>query len=206
MSTSAISSSDFGRLKWAIVLLVLLSACGAAAVWTTQEMQKTSERAFRDATAARNDIRAKLARAREEQAELTDKIGRFQALKDKGYIGPEQRLDWVETLARIKAARRIARMEYDFSPQQPADSSVLPGGAGAGTYDIMASRMRLQVHLLHEGELLALIADIRNSVRALIQIQSCNLDRITNPSSERGNPDHIKAECILQWITLKERT
>ena len=198
-------ASDLGRMKWAIALLLILSACGAAAVWSTLQMQKAGEKAAREASAARADIRAKLARARDEQAELIDKIKRFQAIKDLGYIGPEQRLDWIEAIARVKAARRIYRLDYDFAPQRLADASVLPGGPGAGAFDIMTSQMRMQVQVLHEGELLALINDIRNSVRALIQLRSCSIERAPAGSGDRNNPAPLKAECTMEWITLRER-
>lgn len=198
-------ASDLGRLKWAISLLIILCAIGGGAVWITMQMQAAGEKAFKESIAARNDIRAKLARARDEQAELRDKIGRFLALQDRGLIGPEQRLDWVETLARIKVARRIHRLEYDFAPQRPVDASILPGGAGAGSFDFMASQMRMNAQFLHEGELLGLIDEMRASVRALIQIRSCTLERIPANPGDRSNPAQIKAECTLEWITLKER-
>lgn len=199
------NASDLGRMKWAIAFLVIMAASGGGAVWTTLQMQKAAEKSFREATAARNDIRAKLARARDEQAELNDKIKRFQAIRELGYIGPEQRLDWVETIARIKAARRIYRLEYDFAPQRVADASVLPGGPSAGGFDVMTSQMRMQVQILHEGELLALIEDIRKSVRALIQLRSCSIERAAAGTGDRNNPAPLKAECTLEWITLRER-
>lgn len=198
-------ASDLKRLKWAILILLLMAGAGAAAVWTTMQMQKAGEKASREATAARNEIRGKLALAREEQAELREKITRFQALQQSGVIGPEQRLDWIEALARIRVAHRIQRLDYDFAPQRPVEATILPGGPTAGGFDIMASQMRMQVHLLHEGELLSLIDDIRNSVRALIQIRSCSMERIPAGVTERGNPAQLKAECTLEWITLKER-
>ena len=47
-------ASDLSRLKWAIALLLLLSAAGAGAVWTTLQMQKAQEKAAREAATARN--------------------------------------------------------------------------------------------------------------------------------------------------------
>jgi hypothetical protein len=198
-------ASDLGRLKWAIVLLIVLSATGGGAVWSTLQLQKAGEKSIKEATAARNDIRTKLARARDEQAELRDKIGRFLTLQERGFIGPEQRLDWVETMARIKVARRIHRLEYDFAPQRPVDASILPGGAAAGGFEFMSSQMRLNAQFLHEGDLLGLIDEIRASVRAMIQLRSCTLERIPVNPSDRGSSAQLKAECILEWITLRER-
>jgi hypothetical protein len=141
-------------------LLIILSAIGGGAVWTTLQCRSPGKRSAKEAIAARNDIRAKLARARDEQAELARQDWTLPGVLERGLIGPEQRLDWVETLARIKVARRIHRLEYDFAPQRPVDASILPGGAGAGGFDIMASQMRMNAQFLHEGELLGLIDEI----------------------------------------------
>lgn len=199
------STSDLGRLKWAIALLAVLSAAGSAAVWYALQEQKAGEKALKATTLARNDIRSKLSRAREEQAELLTKIARFEALRQRGYVGEEQRLDWVEALAKIKSSRRIQRMEYDFSPQRAIDAAILPGGASAGSYTLVASTMRLKVETLHEGEVLAVIDDIRKDVTALIQIRACEMQRIVRAPSDRSNPAQIKAECTMEWITVKER-
>lgn len=198
-----LDAKDFKRLQWAIVFLLIMAALGAASVFSALQLKASSEKSFREATAARREVQTKLARAREEQAELHDKITRFQALRDRGYIGAEQRLDWIEAIARIKAARRLFKLDYDFAPQRPADASILPGGASAGGFDIMSSQMRLQAHLLHEGELL-LLDDLRNAVQALIQIRSCSMERIASRPSDRTTGAQLKAECTLEWITLRE--
>ncbi len=195
---------DLKRLQWAIAFLVVLALVGITSVWTTQQLKAGSEKAVQETTAARRDIQSKLARAREEEQELRDKIGRFQALKARGYIGPEQRLDWIETLARIKTSRRIFRLDYEFAPQRPVDAAILPGGAAAGGFEIMASQMKLQMQLLHEGELLAFLAELRESVQALIQVRSCTIDRLPASNADRGRNAQLKADCTLEWITLKE--
>jgi len=199
-----LDAKDIKRLQWAIAFLVIMALAGGGSVWSTQQLQKSSERTFKEASAARSEIQAKLARARDEQAELRDKIGRFQALKTRGYIGPEQRLDWIETIARIKAARRIFKLDYDFAPQRPVDAAILPGGAAAGGFEIMSSQMRLQMQLLHEGELLGFLAELRNAVQALVQVRSCSIERIAPSSAGRGSNAQIKADCTLEWITLRE--
>lgn len=199
-----LDAKDFKRLQWAIAFLALMAVVGGGSVWTAQQMKKSSEKAFKETAAARRDIQSKLARAQEEQQELRDKIGRFRALQAHGYIGPEQRLDWIETIARIKTARRIFRLDYEFAPQRPVDAGILPGGAMAGGFEIMTSQMRLQMQLLHEGELLAFLAELRDAVQALIQVRSCTIERLAPGTADRGNNAQLKAECTLEWITLRD--
>lgn len=199
---------DLKRLQWAIAFLVIMTLVGVASVWTTQQLKTSSEKAVHEATTARRDIQSKLSRAREEEQELRDKIARFQALKAQGYIGPEKRLDWIETLARIKTSRRIFKLDYEFAPQRRLDASILPGGGAAGNFELMSSQMRLQIHLLHERELLDFIADLRTDLRktveALVHVRSCTIERLVPSTADRGSKAQLKAECTLEWITLKE--
>lgn len=199
-----LDSKDLKRLQWAIAFLVAMAVIGGGSVWTTLQLKQISDRAARESAAARKSIQTKLARASEEQQELRDKIGRFQALKARGYIGPEQRLDWIETIARIKAARRIFKLDYEFAAQRPADAIILPGGASAGGFEIMSSQMRLELQLLHEGELLAFLAELRDAVQALVQVRSCSVERLAPDNTDRGSKAQLRAECTLEWITLRE--
>lgn len=199
-----LDAKDLKRLQWAIAFLVIMALVGGSSVWTSQQLKSSSEKAYQEASVARKDIQTKLARAREEEQELRDKIIRFQALKAHGYVGPEQRLDWVEAIARIKAARRIFKLDYEFAPQRPVDASILPAGPSAGGFEIMASQMRMQMQLLHEGELLGFLAELRDTVQAIVQVRSCAIERIAAGNLERGKNAQLKAECTLEWITLRE--
>jgi hypothetical protein len=204
-SRMKLDAKDFKRLQWAIAFLVIMAPIGGGSLWTTHQLKKNSEKTFKEVTAARRDMQAKLARASEEQQELRDKIARFQELKAKGYIGAEHRLDWIEAIARIKVARRILKLEYEFSPQRQVDSTLLPGGASAGGFEVMASQMRLQLELLHEAELLAFLAELRDTVQALVKVRSCTIERIATGNTIRsGNLAQLKADCVLEWITLKD--
>ncbi|MCF8197349.1 MAG: hypothetical protein K9J42_01185 [Sulfuritalea sp.] len=198
-----LDAKDFKRLQWSIAFLVLMALVGGGSLWSALMLQKNGEKNIKQATAARLEVQGKLARARDEEQELRDKIGRYQALKDRGFIGEEKRLDWVEIIARIKAARRLSKLEYEFAPQRLADSGILPGGASAGGYEIVSSQMKLRLNLLHEGELLDFLTELRNAVQAMVQVRSCVIDPITD-RAVRGNNAQLKADCTLEWITLRE--
>ena len=79
-----LDATDFKHLGWAIAFLVTMALVGGGSVWVTKQLKKAGDKAFQEASVARKDIQAKLARASEEQSELRDKIDRFQALKSRG--------------------------------------------------------------------------------------------------------------------------
>jgi len=198
-------AADLKRLKWALVTLALMSALGGAAVFGAQLMHSVAEKKNRDVVAARNEIQTRLTRARDEEQELREKISRFQDLTARGYVGVETRLDWIETIARVKLARRIQKLDYEFAPQRPVDAVTLPGGATGGGYDFMSSQLKLQMDLLHENDLFNVIADLRREVKAIIQVRSCTIERVAAEAAQRSNNAQLKTDCTLEWITLKEK-
>jgi hypothetical protein len=200
-----LDAADLKRLKWAFILLALLSALGGATVFGAQLMQKDADKKNREAATARKDIQTRLTRARDEEQELREKISRYQDLTTHGYVGNEMRLDWIETIARIKATRRIQKLDYEFAPQRPADAATLPGGASGGGYDFMSSQLKIQMELLHEDDLFNVIADLRREVKAIIQVRSCAIERVATEAAQRSNSAQLKTECTLEWITLKEK-
>jgi len=91
-------------------------------------------------------------------------------------------------------------------PQKTVDAALLPEGAVGGGYEFMSSAMKLQMQLLHEGDLLGFLADLRANVRALIVVRQCNVERIARATSnERGTQAQLKADCDIDWITLREK-
>lgn len=206
-----LDAADFKRLTWPIVLFSACLSIGAGALGGAWYLQKKLATAHRAAQAAQTEVRGKLNRASEEEQELRDKIGRYLALRSQGLIGAEKRLDWIEAIGRVKTLRRIIHMEYEFQPQRPVDASILPsvaGGAGGG-FTAMSSQMRMKLRILHEGDLLGFLDDLRAAVQATIQVRSCSIDRIDPNGGEvpaaQTNRAQLLAECTLEWISLQEQ-
>lgn len=196
--------TDLKHLQAGFLLLAASLLVAGGALWGAQRIKQNAEQGWRNATATEQGINNTLSRARSEEQQLRAMIGRFQALKERGIVGAEQRLDWVETLARIKSERRLARLDYEFAPQRPLDAGILPGGPAAGSFQLMSSTMHLTLSLLHEGDLLGVLDDLRKVAPALIQVRACRIERATHTPTERSASANLTAECSLEWITLKE--
>jgi hypothetical protein len=196
------AKQDFQRLQWSLLLFAASALIAAIATWAALHQQQQTRQAHLAALAANRQIAGKLAGARNEESELREKIARFQTLKARGLIGAERRLDWVEIIGRIRAARRLAQIDYEFSPQRPLDSAILPGGAIAGPFTLKTSEMHLRLTLLHEGDLLGFIDDLRANAPALIQIRHCAISRPTQAPMDHAA--RLAADCTLEWITFSE--
>ena len=199
------SGDDFRRIRWSLVLLALLSLLGVAVVFGAMQVDKSTSAEARDVEVERNEILGKLARARDEEQEIRAKIERYQEIIARGYVTDEQRLDWVEQIAQIKAARKLIDVQYEIAPRKTADSSLLPEGAAGGGYEFMSSTMKLRMQLLHENDLLGFLSDLQQHVHALLVVRSCDIERLPAVEGGRAVSAQLKAACEIDWITLMEK-
>lgn len=139
-----------------------------------------------------------MARVNEDERDIREKIVRYQEIVQRGLTAPEQRLHWVETLKSIKESRRLLGLTYEIAPQRPLD----PKQVGAGGYDFLVSTMKLDLPMLHEEDLLGLLADLSAQVNTLLSVKKCQIERNT-PGAHTGA--NLKASCEIDWIKLQEK-
>lgn len=200
-----ITTDDLVRLRWSLLFLAVALLAGGTIALVSKQALERAEATRRQLTAQQGEIRGRVSRAHEEEQDIRGRIGRYQALRDSGIIGQEERLDWVEQIERIRARRRLLDMQYELSAQRPIDDAMLPGGAAAGHFEFMASTMRLRMMLLHEDDLLGLFDDLRKAVHARLLVRDCVIERTAAAGGEHGIPAQLRAECIIDWITLREK-
>lgn len=205
------SQQDFKKIQWAVLLLISCLLIAGLATWLAINQQKIAKQEHTDRTHAEKSMAANLARARNEEQELREKINRFELLKQRGIIGNEQRLDWVELINQIKNDHHVAKLDYEFAPQRKADTTLVPEGADVGGLSLMASQMKLSLALLHEGELINVLDAIHRQAPAWVSLRACQISRhqlLPEPGSKPNEPRStnatIKAECTLEWVTMKQ--
>lgn len=198
-------AKDLLRLRWSLAFLVAMVVTGSGMVYFMNQLVEKAQRAESDLSRQLNELRGRVARAHEEEQDMRSRIRRYQEMADKGIIGDEERLDWVEQITRIKTARRLFDIQYEIQPQTPISAAALPGGATAGPYDIMASTMKLHMPLLHEEDLLGFLADLRQAVHARLLVRECRVERAAGKDSPGGLQPLLQADCVIDWVTLREK-
>jgi len=198
-------SRELLSLRWSLALLAASLILGGGVVVFTRDLVRKAEGEHGQLASRRQEIRARLDNIREEEKDIRDRTARYRQVIDSGLIAQEERLGWVERIARVKSARRLLDMEYEFSPQHPIDEAVLPGGATAAPYQYMASTWKLKMALLHEDDLLGLLDDLRASVHAYLLVRDCRVERLEEASTQSGVAPRLRAECTIDWVTLREK-
>ncbi len=187
---------DLPRIREALLFALLLSLLGLGLAKSSLDLSKEMRDAHARILGQRREIQVMLARARDEEREIRQKLVRYEELIKRGYVGPEHRLEWVARIREIKERRKLLAVQYEFSPQHAVEHGV------AGGYELRSSSMKLQMHLLHEDDLLNFLADLKGSVQAYIRVRSCDVERLSGDRQIAAA--QLKAECLIDWITWRE--
>lgn len=196
-NSSAISLRNLAG-SLAFLLLALMIAGGL--VFGIMHYGEQAARTFRQAQAELAESRGRLARAQDDEREIRAKIDRYREIIGRGRTEPERRLDWVETLRHIKEKRRLLSMDYEIAPQHPLD----PKNVASGGYSFLVSTMKLDMMMVHELDLLGLLADLATQVPALVGVRQCVLERLPG-APQPQQPALLRAQCEIDWITLQEK-
>ncbi|MFC5300200.1 hypothetical protein [Azospira restricta] len=184
--------ADLARLRASLAAVLALLAVGGGIAWLAERDLRQARSRHADAERLRAEFAGRLLRVRDEAHELRQLADRFYALRVRGIVGDERRPDWVALIGDLRRRRRLAELRYELSPQQPA----------AAEHAFRSSAMRLQMKLLHEGDLLGFIDDLRAQAQATVRVRSCTVRRSDRPAATPDDAAGLDADCTLEWITF----
>lgn len=142
--------------------------------------------------------RERLTQAETERIEIRDFQPRFEQLRTRGFVGPENRLAMVEAIQAIQKSRSLMPVTFAFAPQQivAIDPSLL-----APPLELHATSVRLQMDMLHEMDLVNFLSDLK--ARGFFSTKECLLTSLPDaaPGSDAA---HLSADCTLYWMSVGE--
>ncbi|MGH8687510.1 MAG: hypothetical protein ACREVQ_07355 [Burkholderiales bacterium] len=183
-----------------LACLVLLAAGSALITWT--QGRRTAEAgALSEARTERSRAVERLMRIAEEEREVKEKLEVYRRLKQLGILGEERRLEWADAMTRIRTDRELPDLRYRVERQRPLVS--VPGKPGS--VDFYASTMHVDLALLHEGDLLNFLSDLRKSGNAYYSVRRCTISRLSPGGSSTGLAPRLHADCEIDLITIVDR-
>lgn len=195
------TQSALRRLAIPLGVAVILAGVGITALTATDRFASETRREYGAARTERAGIQSRLARATDEERDIRARLVDYQGLRTRGVLGDERRLDWVETIKAIKAERRLYDVKYTIEPRRLAEYAGFKPAPGV---DVLMSRMRLQSELLHEGDLVALLGDLRQRLAPVVVVRSCNITRVAGRGLDSGAGARLTADCIVDLVTLRD--
>jgi hypothetical protein len=180
-----------GLRRPALALLVAGSAWGASQFVASAATTRLATQ--EQALASESATRAQLATERSTAAAYADRYARLAAA---GAIGTEQRLGWAATLRDLAGRLDLPYLRFSTGPQVTLAADQLPADAAT----TRSSTMEIQAGLVHEGDLLRLLAGLR-AAPGLFSVQACRLERSGTVEPEPGKAN-LAGICQLQWLSV----
>ncbi len=195
------SAQELRKLAAPLAMLVALLAAGAGLIYWIEQEQRATHQQLAGAREQRNQARDRLTRIADEEKEVSDKLAVYRRLKSLHILGEEQRLEWADAMTRIRNARELLDLRYSVGRQQTIVS--VPGKPA--NVDFYASTMRVDIALLHEGDLLGFLHDLRESGNAFYSVRRCAIRRTGIAATGTSIVPRLRAECDIDLITIIDR-
>jgi len=197
-----LSTKDIPHIRGLLVMAILILILGVIAVYVSDDMLNEAQQSKITADQEWSDAVRKLERTKNEQEDLQGYYHQYQNLVEQNIIGEEKRLDWIESIEKIRNRLNIFSVRYKLDPQETLDmvGTDLP----SSSFDLRRSNMTLGLSLLHEGQLLNFMGALSEEAKGMYLLDSCVLTRNDLIRKLKYTPN-LEAECTLGWITLNEK-
>lgn len=196
-----ISRQDWRKLRNPILGLgAALVLVGLLISFADQYRQK-NELALQTQQNLLNQARQKYQSSGLEKETITQYLPIYNDLLASGFVGEERRIEWIENLRQIHAQHRLFSIDYSIGLQENYKPSFL---SNLGNFKLNRSVMKLNLDMLHEGDLLVLLDGLQEQTTPFI-VRDCEITRpIGAVMNTRNMTANLKAACEIDWLTLRD--
>ncbi len=187
-------------LRGALIGVGMAVSASAATVGATYYYVSALSEENSQYQAALNQIRDRYVAAIQERQLIERYWPQYRQLQTNGFVGDENRLDWIDLLHGMAAKHRVLGLSYEVLPRAVA---AVDQNVNTGEFQLQGSEMILRLDLLHEGNLLALLQDISTQNAGIFNLKSCSIDRVQPEVTTSSATANVSAQCKLIWHTIQ---
>lgn len=197
-----LEKQDWQKLRAPLLIMAVVIMAGSALFGTAQYYSQHQEVALQNQQNLLNAARQRYQLSGAEKNMITEYLPQYQMLISRGFVGEEQRIAWVEHLREQHKSQKLFGIKYSISPQEKYTPAFL---GNSGGFTLNRSVMKLELDMLHEGDLLQLTDGLSIENATPFILRECEINRL-NPGSQISNQlvANLHALCELDWLTLRE--
>ncbi|HEU5284081.1 MAG TPA: hypothetical protein VFU53_09715 [Burkholderiales bacterium] len=195
----SLSIRDIPALGRPLLALALVAGLSAGGILFAERLVKDARGSLTKAQAELGEARKRVHRSGEERDTILRYVGPYHTLAQRGIVGEEQRLAWVDALRVANNQAQLYGVEYEVGAQQ---AYAFAAEAGAGALPIQQSIMKLKFGMLYEDDLLSFFRALAAQDVGAFTINQCVLQRLVPEVVRPANAATLRAECEVAWITI----
>jgi hypothetical protein len=193
---------DLRYVSDGLVVMLVCAAVSALILWYSLYFRGHYQAAYDDSQSQFRRNSEQYLSVDEDMRIIREKYPRFIDLYNKGVVGRENRLNWLETLRSAAAGIKMPGLRYEIKAQETNNPPYLVN-VSTGNFQVYSSKMQLSLGLLHEYDLSALLDDLSKRATGLYSVSSCKMTRAgEGPIVMDPAKPNINAVCDLDWYTV----
>ena len=194
------SELDWSVIKVSVIIFILVLIVSIAMVSGSWMFKKDMLSQYKRNKLRFTSVSQQYLAVDEDERIIRKYYPEFIELYRRGIVGREHRLNWIETLRVASEHVKLPGLTYSISPQKKYS----PGfSVNLGKFSLYSSTMKLNINMLHEGDLSRLIKDMNEHAEGIFTVTECNFTRPNKDLIESRDAVNIRADCELQWLNIR---
>lgn len=177
-----------------LVLLTVLSLSGLG-VWWSANALALAEAARQQQHRAHDAAKQKLQRSNIEKQLIEQHRDAYQALIARGFVGPENRLAWLEAVQQANRDANLYGLDYSLDPRISVPHPALGVPLGQTV-------MKIRMPILVEDDLALFLNALQQRSSNLFRVRACQITRNGDNAPQPINKPGLETECELLWFTI----
>ena len=195
-----LNQQDWHRLRNPIIGLSAALIFTALLVTYAEQYKSKIQQALEQQQNQLNQARQRYQSSGLEKETIVKYLPSYQRLISDGFIGEERRIEWVDNLRTIHKENKLFGINYSIASQEDYKPTL---AFNPGPFILRRSVMKLELSMLHEGDLITLIEALKAKETTPFILRECEITRSTATITSRLAPN-LLASCELDWLTIRE--
>lgn len=195
-----LNPQDLRKLRYPLISFAIALILMTLAVGYAELRRNTMKQAVQKQQNQLNQARQRYQSSGLEKETIIKYLPVYKQLISQGFVGEERRIEWVDNLRTIQQQHKLFGINYSIKTQEAYKPSF---AINAGSFSLYRSIMKLELFMLHEGDLLTMIEAMNAEQTTPFILRECEITRLPTNNFERLTPNLV-AKCELDWLTLHE--
>ena len=185
----------WAALKTSLLILLVVFFISGTGVWWSAKMLAQADIAREQQLRVNADAKQKLQRSNTDKQLIEQHRHAYQALIARGFVGPENRLAWLEAVQQANRDASLYGLDYSLEPRSMVQQPALGVPLGQTV-------MKIRMQMLVEDDLSQFINALQQRSTSLFRVRACQITRSGNSAPQPVNKPELETECELLWFTI----
>lgn len=193
---------DWRKLQTPLIVLGAVVIVVALLIGFAESYRVSQEQALQTQQNLLNAARQRYQSSGMEKDTITEYLPQYQALINKGFVGEERRIEWVDELRAQHKMHKLFGIKYSISQQEDYKPTF---ASSLGGFIMHRSVMKLDLDMLHEGDILQLTESLSANEATPFMLRDCEVTRLNGGGQlSKQLIANLHAACEIDWLTLRE--